>query len=613
MADVVRGREKWCGLVSMDAGPGFVGPADAPDRYEFVERRAAGGEGEVWLARERHGTESFSYAVKVIRIHDDSAADRHLDELRLQAALATHVEHPALVKVKEVFVGAPPHPAGAAAGATGRRLYFVMKWIEGNSLQELLERGAISGLDVLGPLEKVAEAIDYLHSGRDTNGAPVLHRDIKPANVLIAGDGRVYLVDFGLLRLRSTDKTSRIFGTPPFMAPESLARGEYTPATDRYTLGATVYFALTGEAPVPGDLAGMGQRLAAALGPDRDREARGILAMLAVPPDARPTSATGWIRALRTAPQATTAGPRPSGPPVTSTAFPHPAGPRTAAPAAPLPGYPRPPGSPAGAPGRPMSYPMPPASFGPPLLPPSVGNYLGGPPAPAKKKSSAKLFVILGVVALLIIGGCTFGLYKIGQKANTAGGGYGGNPSRSFDKSKPPPPVTQLRSALVSVDDIIAVLHTSRSQVETRSDNFLQGGLATLKMCPDGAVSGYAIAGSEINSFKDLGSEGYPYVSSAVAGFYADEAKTFFTTLREKASRCGWKELQTAKISDETLGVFSESSTEKLALVFARSGQVVIEVAVTGQDFLDLVHPSYQSDAIQLATAMAKRLPKSGA
>ncbi|HEY0700798.1 MAG TPA: serine/threonine-protein kinase, partial [Micromonospora sp.] len=275
----------------MDGGPSFVGPADALDRYELVERRAAGGEGEVWLARERHGAESFAYAVKVIRVDDESAADRHLEELRLQAALATHVEHPALVKVKEVFVGPPPHPAGQAAVATGRRLYFVMKWIEGRSLQEALERGEIRGLDVLGPLEQVAEAIDYLHSGRDTNSAPVIHRDIKPANVLLAADGRVYLVDFGLVRLRGTDRTSRIFGTAPFMAPESLARGEYSPATDRYTLGATVYYALTGEAPVLGDLDGMAQRLTAALGPGKDREVRGILAMLAVSSDARPASA----------------------------------------------------------------------------------------------------------------------------------------------------------------------------------------------------------------------------------------------------------------------------------------------------------------------------------
>jgi len=342
--------------------------------------------------------------------------------------------------VKEVFVGPPAHPAGQGVTATGRRLYFVMKWIEGRSLQESLERGEIAGLDVLAPLQQVAEAIDYLHSGRDTNGAPVIHRDIKPANVLLAADGRVYLVDFGLVRLRSTDRTSRIFGTAPFMAPESLARGEYTPATDRYTLGATVYYALTGEAPVPGDLEGMAQRLTAALGPGQDREVRGILAMLAVPPDARPPSAATWIRALRAVPLQTRAGPGPSGPPTAAASLPGLAGPPTSA-ASPS-RYPMPPGAFAGARPGPVSYPMPPGSLGAPQLPASAGGYLGAPP-PTKKKSAKVPLVIVGVV-LLVFAGCCAGLYKIGSSTtsgngqSSSGNGQGARPNRSFDKNKPP-------------------------------------------------------------------------------------------------------------------------------------------------------------------------------
>jgi len=173
--------------------------------------------------------------------------------------------------------------------------------------------------------------------------------------------------------------------------------------------------------------------------------------------------------------------------------------------------------------------------------------------------------------------------------------------------------VTELRSALVSVGDITAVMRASRDTVTSRSDqNYLQGGLASLKMCADGAVAGDAIAGSETNNFKVLGAEGYPFVSSAVAGFYGDEAKVFFASLRDKAGRCGWTEMQTAKLGDDTFGVYTDSGDSKLAIVFVRSGQAAIEVVVTGQTFMDLVHGSYQSDAIQLATAMAKRLPKSG-
>jgi serine/threonine protein kinase len=596
----------------MEGGPGHAGPADALDRYEFVQRHAAGGEGEVWLAREHHGAESFSYAVKVIRIDDDSVADRQLDELRLQAALATQLEHPALVKVKEVFVGPPPHPAGQGATATGRRLYFVMKWIEGRNLQESLERGEIQGLDVLAPLEPVAEAIDYLHSGQDTNGAPVLHRDIKPANILLAADGRVYLVDFGLVRLRGTDRTSRIFGTAPFMAPESLARGEYSPATDRYTLGATVYYALTGEAPIPGDVQGMTQRLTAALGPGKDREARGILAMLASQPDARPASAARWVRALRAAPPQTTAGPgqisaQISAPPPTA-----------ASPS----GYRLPPGSFTGAfagpPPQPVSYPMPPGSLGGPRLSRAAGGYVGA--APPKKNGAKVPLMILGAVLLLVVGCCSFTVYKLGSSAARfssqpgSSGGPGAGPTRSFDKSKPPPPVTELRSALVSVGDIAAVMSTPPSSINARSDqDWLQGGLSKLEMCADGAVAGDAIAGTETNGFKATSAEGYPFVSSAVAGFYGDEAKVFVAALRDTAGRCGWSQMQTAQLGEETLGVFTDDGDSyKLAIVFVRSGQVIIQVSVTGAYLFGLTHGSYQSDAIQLATAMAKRIPKSG-
>ncbi|MEO3927785.1 protein kinase [Micromonosporaceae bacterium B7E4] len=612
----------------MDGGLGYVGPVDAPDRYELVERRAAGGEGEVWLARERHGAVSFSYAVKLIRLDDDSATDRQLEELRLQAALLTHLEHPALVKVKEVFVGAPPHPAGHQPDAAGRRLYFVMKWIEGPSLQTALERGDVRGLDVLAPLQQVAEAIDYLHSGRDTNGAPVLHRDIKPANILLAPDGRVYLVDFGLVRLRSTDRTSRIFGTAPFMAPESLVRGEYTPATDRFTLGATVYYAITGDAPLPGDPEGMVRRLITALGPGQDRQVRGIVTMLAVQPEARPASAAAWVRALRTAPPETSVGSRlpetsfgPT-PPVSPAAapaspgYPMPPGSTgdvrpTSPPPPPPQGYPMPPASTGGTrpvsspPPPPSGYPMPPSSPGGPRLSSAAGGFLSTPP-PKKKGSKAPLIVV-GVLLFSLVA-CCVGIYQASPDGDLFGAGPGTTPTRSYDRSKPPPPVTALQPALVTAADITAVLKARREVIRPRdADDSLQGGLAALNLCTDGRVTANAIGASETNGF-DVNTGSYPNVNSAVAGFYADEADAFFDAVRTKAAGCErWSEMQVPKLGDEALGIFNDAGQYyDLAIVFVRRGQVVIEVAVEGRS-------RYQSDAIGLATAMAKRLPKGGA
>lgn len=594
---------------------GHVGPAEAPDRYQLVNRRAAGGEGEVWEAREYHGDDFFCYAVKIIKVDGTDQADRWLEDLRLQAALATHLEHAALVKVKEVFVGAPPHPPEQPDPRAERCLYFVMKWIEGRSLQEALERGEVRGLDVLAPLEPIAEAIDYLHTGRDTNGSPVLHRDIKPANMLLAADGRVYLVDFGLVRLRSTNHTSRIYGTAPFMAPESLARGEYTPASDRYTLGATVYYAVTGEMPVPGDVDGMTQRLAAALGPAQDRIVRGVLSMLAVQPDARPASAAAWVRALRNPPMETSLGGHQPAPPPTAAASP--GGPALGRSAAgyPMPGATSAPGS--GGPPPPAGYPMPPGSFasgpasphapgpaGPPSLGAAAAGYLGAPPPPRKKSNKALPFIIIGGVLLLVfVMCCAF----VSSFDDTLGGsGSEASPSRSFDRSKPPPQVTALEPVLVSVADIAAVMDARRSSIYQKNEaTLLYNGLNNLELCNENPVVGDAIGAHTANGFN-VGDSGYPEVGSAVAGFYAAEATSFFNSAKTTAARCGWRTFEVPRLGQDSFGIFDPE--DEVAIVFVRSGQVVFEVAVDAGE-----RGSYQSDTIKLATAMARRLPKSGA
>jgi hypothetical protein len=271
-----------------------------------------------------------------------------------------------------------------------------------------------------------------------------------------------------------------------------------------------------------------------------------------------------------------------------------------------------PPGSFAGAPAspRPVDYPMPP--------PAAVGHLGAGQP----KSNTGKVLLVVAGVVLAVVAGCCFSLYKFGSSVDGSGGrpgsgsGAGGRPgpTRSFDKSKPPPPVTELRSALVSVGDIAAVMSVAPNTVAARSDtSWLEGGLAKLQLCADGAVAGDAIAGTETNTFKANSAQGYPFVSSAVAGFYGDEAKVFFAALRTTATRCGWSELQTTKLGEESLGIFSDTGdSSKLAIVFVRSGQVVIEVAVTGAHFMGNTRGSYQSDTIQLATAMSKRLPKGG-
>ncbi|MEU4779899.1 protein kinase [Micromonospora sp. NPDC023633] len=619
-----------------DAQYSYVGPPDAPDRYELIERRAAGGEGEVWRAREHHGNVAFSYAVKILRVPAEDETDRGLEGLRLQAALATQLEHPALVKVKEVFVGPSPHPAGESTTDSAPRLYFVMKWIEGRSLQEMLESGGVRGLGILKPLEPIAEAIDYLHSGQDTDGIPVLHRDIKPANILVSGSGRAYLVDFGLVRLRSTSGTARVYGTAPFMAPESLARGEYTPATDRYALGATVYYALTSEMPMPGDIDGMTQRLTASLGPGQDRVIRGILSMVAVTAERRPAAAAAWVKALSDAPPETSVGgaPQPATPPPSPGPSHHPLPPTSGAP-----GYAPPPGSPlahtSGAPGHqpPFGYPLPPTS-GPPGRPPS-GNPVssdyplppgprpsaaagpseyplppglgpaGFPGAPGQPRKKSKAPMIIGIVATVLLVACCVPTGWNLVRGNLPGD-LTASPTPSVDRASPPPAVTALEPVLLSVADVGSAMKTERDSVKKSSTNdALHNGLTKLSLCSDGTVRGDAIGAHSSNGYWVTTGQ-YPYLGSAVAGFYGNAADPFLDAVRTAAERCGWRPFTVPKLGQESFGITAGGSNGVYAMIFVRSGQVLFQVAIQN----DYVGGSYQSDLIKMATSMAKRLPK---
>jgi WD40 repeat protein len=124
-----------------------------------------------------------------------------------------------------------------------------MEYLRGKSLAKLVEErgGALSEQEAVGYILKVCEALDVVHK------AGYLHRDIKPENIIVCGDGRVVLIDFGAARAYMAGKTGRmtVILTPGFAPLEQYAeqakRGAYT---DIYALGATLYYLLTGQVPV---------------------------------------------------------------------------------------------------------------------------------------------------------------------------------------------------------------------------------------------------------------------------------------------------------------------------------------------------------------------------
>jgi serine/threonine protein kinase len=215
------------------AGPLAVGTSVR--EYRIERMLGQGGMGEVYLAVDANTDRKV--AIKVVPpelMRDEGVRRRFLEEARVMASL----EHPSIVTLLAFF-------------EEGGRFFLVMKFIDGESLEERIERqGPLS----FGEAERihgaVRGALDYGH-GRPQ---PVIHRDIKPANILLGRDGRVVVTDFGVAKALGREKMTRtrgVVGTYEYMSPEQVQGDEVTAASDLYALGITLYKMLTGVVPFP--------------------------------------------------------------------------------------------------------------------------------------------------------------------------------------------------------------------------------------------------------------------------------------------------------------------------------------------------------------------------
>ncbi|MEX1133318.1 MAG: PASTA domain-containing protein [Acidimicrobiia bacterium] len=275
----------------------FIGPPQNPDKYQLLEVRSRGGEGEVWKATTTVDSVEIPVAMKVLLPTNAEDLDSWHQRWLRQAELLNSVSHPNLMTVREVFLGAAAHEEGAAGPET--TLCLVMNWVEGESLVQWAERrpdrDALESLRIIGGL---AAAVDYLHSGSDV-GQTILHRDIKPANVIVTEKGPK-LVDFGFVRVQGSTSPMTMVGSPAYIAPEAAAALAYTEASDLYSLGATAYFALTGYPPNIEDVDEMRRRLEVKGLEGRSDVHEHILAMLSRDPARRPASAVDWAQGLAT-------------------------------------------------------------------------------------------------------------------------------------------------------------------------------------------------------------------------------------------------------------------------------------------------------------------------
>ncbi|GBD08092.1 Serine/threonine-protein kinase StkP [Candidatus Thermoflexus japonica] len=215
-------------------------------RYKILRPIGRGGMGAVYEAEDTL-LEGRRCAIKEI-LFSFETDPAYREQARLQfyreASVLARLDHPNLPKVSDYF-------------SEGDRDYLVMDFVPGRDLREIIDEAKESGrfLDertVLLWAEQLCDALDYLHRQEP----PIVHRDIKPSNIKLTPDGRIKLVDFGLVKLLAPDEERTITilqgrGTAAYTPLEQYGGdvGHTDVRSDIYALGATLYHLLTNTPP----------------------------------------------------------------------------------------------------------------------------------------------------------------------------------------------------------------------------------------------------------------------------------------------------------------------------------------------------------------------------
>jgi predicted Ser/Thr protein kinase len=211
-----------------------------PD-LDVLELIGRGGMGAVYKARQHHLERIVAVKVLPPEIGTDATfASRFAREAQAMARL----NHPNIVAIHDF-------------GRTGSICFFVMEYVDGANLRQLLANGPLAPAVALPLVMQICDALQYAHS------QGIVHRDIKPDNIMITRDGQVKIADFGLAKLllgqaagdpaleqKLLLATGKAFGTPRYMAPEQFSAPRTVDhRADIYSLGIVIYQMLTGELP----------------------------------------------------------------------------------------------------------------------------------------------------------------------------------------------------------------------------------------------------------------------------------------------------------------------------------------------------------------------------
>lgn len=208
-------------------------PGDVLGEYRIERLIGEGGMARVYLAEQRHADWSRKVAIKVLKVGSGDLLGRFHAERRILASL----EHPGIARLIDTGTTGDDQP------------YLVTEFIEGEPIHHYCRRRGLSVPARLDLFLQLADAVQHAHARL------VVHRDIKPSNVLVDGDGRVRLLDFGIAKLMDagsdgpTTRQGQLPMTHEYAAPEQLAGGAISTAIDIYQLGLMLFELLTGQAP----------------------------------------------------------------------------------------------------------------------------------------------------------------------------------------------------------------------------------------------------------------------------------------------------------------------------------------------------------------------------
>ncbi len=201
-------------------------------RYEIVREIGRGAMGVVYEGRDLSLMRPVALKTLSLGSLEEELREPFEKRFYQEARAAASLQHPCIVVVYEI-----------GSDAVADCLFITLEFLRGQTLEDLIGRGALPWREALHIGARLADALAHAHE----NG--IVHRDIKPGNVMILKKGEPKIMDFGVAKLDSSNLTSKgdVLGSPAYMAPEQALEARVDPRSDLFSLGTVLYEALTGQ------------------------------------------------------------------------------------------------------------------------------------------------------------------------------------------------------------------------------------------------------------------------------------------------------------------------------------------------------------------------------